>query len=375
MGISKVLFGLGLGRKLSIQISKIFVIVLCWLFVGILLTLYDHFLLSSEMSKGYVEDFSFHKNLAFNLSAAFMGSILGGAWLVFYVNERLRDRPYGFNLLMVALSFFVIVGFIAFSLGMVFVKYETGRWPFFDDKATLALQENLTNPFHLKNIVVWGSIVLLTQLGLQINDKFGQGMLWAFIKGKYHRSQKEQRIFMFVDLISSTTIAERLGNDKYYSLLKDFFADITDSIIYNGGNIYQYVGDEVVISWKCGEKTVRDEFLNCYFDMRKKIEAKKEEYLQKYGLIPNFKAAIHYGAVTVGEVGIIKRELTFSGDVLNTASRMLGYCKEYGQHILISEKLLDFLAPVNGSFKYVPMGEEQLRGKSEKTKIYTVLKN
>lgn len=375
MSVSRSLSNFGLGRKLSIQISKILIIVICWLVVGLLVTLYDHFLLSSEMSTGYAEGFSFQKDLVFNLAAAFMGSLLGSAWLVFYVNERLRDKPYGFNLLMVALSFFVIVAFIAFVLGMISVKYEAGYWPFETDMATSALYKNLTNPFHLKNILVWSSIVLLTQLGLQINDKFGQGMLWSFIIGKYHRSRKEQRIFMFADLIGSTYIAEQLGNDKYYGLLKDFFADITDSIIYNGGNIYQYVGDEVVISWECDEKTIRLEFLNCYFDMRKKIKVKKEKYLKKYGLVPDFKAAIHYGDVTVGEIGIIKRELTFSGDVLNTASRMLGFCKEYKKDILISEKLLNFIAPANGNFEYVPMGEEQLRGKSEKTKIYTVFEN
>lgn len=89
--------------------------------------------------------------------------------------------------------------------------------------------------------------------------------------------------------------------------------------------------------------------------------------------MPDFKAAVHYGDVTVGEVGIIKRELTFSGDVLNTAARMLGYCKAYEKNILISEKLFDYLAPINGQFKYVKMGEELLRGKSVTTNIFTVV--
>jgi adenylate cyclase len=54
---------------------------------------------------------------------------------------------------------------------------------------------------------------------------------------------------MFVDLLSSTTIAEALGNEKYHNLLHDFYADITNPIIYNKGEIYQYVGDEVIVSW------------------------------------------------------------------------------------------------------------------------------
>jgi len=373
MGIQTALAYFGTGRKLSIQLDKVFVIVLCWLFVGVLLTLYDHFLLSSELSDGYTKDYSFFKNLTFNLSAAFLGSSLGSLWLIFYVNEKFRDRPYGYTLALVALSFFVIVAFIAFALGMGFVRYETGHWPYTNSLATEELYRNLSNPFHLKNIVVWANIVLLTQIGLQVNDKFGQGLLWAFITGKYHRPKKEQRVVMFVDLIGSTTIAERLGNENYYKLLKDFFADITDSIIYNRGEIYQYVGDEVVISWQCDKHAVQFDYLNCYFDMRKAIESKKEKYQNKYQQVPDFKAAIHHGEVTIGEIGIIKRDLTFSGDVLNTTSRMLGFSKVYQTNILISEELFDYLTPAKAPYKYLKMGKELLRGKSQKTGIYTVL--
>ena len=336
------------------------------------MTLYDHFLLSSELSQGYTRDYTFLKNLIFNLSAAFMGSFFGSLWLVFYVNEKLREQPYGYTLLMVAFSFLVIVAFIALILGIGFVRYDTGYWPFLHTGATEELYRNLSNPFHIKNIIVWANIVLLTQVGLQVNDKFGHGMLWSFVKGKYHHSKKEQRVFMFVDLIGSTGIAEQLGNDRYYELLKDFFADITDSIIYNAGNIYQYVGDEVVISWLCDEKSANHRALDCYFDMRAIMSHKQPQYQVKYGLVPDFKAAIHYGLVTVGEIGIIKKELTFSGDVLNTTSRIMGYCREYGNNLLVSEAFYQYAGESNSDFKFKKMGHEQLRGKSEETGIYTV---
>ena len=41
--------------------------------------------------------------------------------------------------------------------------------------------------------------------------------------GKYHRPRKEERIVMFLDLTSSTAIAEKLDLYKYSSFLKDFF--------------------------------------------------------------------------------------------------------------------------------------------------------
>ncbi len=373
MSVQKKIANINFSKKMSIQFTKVFIICICWLFVGLLISIYDHFLLSSELSSGYTENYSFLKNLAFNLSASFIGALLGSTWLIFYVNEKLRDKPYGYTLITVALSFFIIIAIVAFILGMLFVKYETGNWPYTDAFSTQQLHKNLTNPFHLKNMVVWANIVLLTQFILQVNDKFGQGLLFAFINGKYHSPKNEKRIFMFVDLIDSTRIAEQLGNESYYNLLKDFFADITDSIIYNEGKIYQYVGDEVVISWKYNDKVAHHHFLNCYFDMRKAIRSRMEKYQDNYGLVPDFKAAIHYGAVTVGEVGIIKRDLTFSGDVLNTTSRILTFCKEYDSKLLISEKLYQYINQLDTHFTFVEMGEELLRGKSKKVKIYSVL--
>jgi len=55
---------------------------------------------------------------------------------------------------------------------------------------------------------------------------------------------------MFLDIESSTQIAERLGDNRFYALLNQFFYDLTDAVIQTDGEIYEYVGDEVTIPWK-----------------------------------------------------------------------------------------------------------------------------
>ena len=71
--------------------------------------------------------------------------------------------------------------------------------------------------------MMWGTITALTQFVFQMNAKFGQGTLWKIITGKYRRPKEENRIFMFVDLNSSTTIAERLGAKNYHCTSEGFF--------------------------------------------------------------------------------------------------------------------------------------------------------
>ncbi|HTM93239.1 MAG TPA: hypothetical protein VL095_12520, partial [Flavisolibacter sp.] len=54
-------------------------------------------------------------------------------------------------------------------------------------------------------------VYALLVFSLQINHLLGEGVLWKFISGKYHQPREEERIFMFLDMKSSTTIAEQLG--------------------------------------------------------------------------------------------------------------------------------------------------------------------
>ena len=236
-------------QRQRIKFSKLGVIIIAWMIIGFLMACYDYFLLTSGLSSGISASFSFPDHLAFSLVAAFLGAIMGGGFLVFYVNEKYRDKPYGFTLLAVILSFVVVVSIITVVLAFIAAPVQTGR-SFADPSTKKAFVSFLTNSLHAKNIIGWSSVVAITQIMLQFNTKFGEGNIGNMIRGKYQTPQLEKRIFMFADLNGSTRIAEKLGDEKYHQLLREFFADITNPILDNKGEIYQYVGDEVIIAWK-----------------------------------------------------------------------------------------------------------------------------
>ena len=359
-----------IAKPTRIKLNKLLAIIIGWMLVGFALALYDHAAFRSEFSLGTSAYYSFSQSLIFNGLAAVISAILGGSFLIFYVNERFRERPYGQTILLVVLSFISVVVFITFLFG-VFIAMERSGESLTHEHTWQEFWDYIIDSFHLKNLLCWAPVVALTQFTLQINDKFGRGVLWSFIRGKYHKPREETRIFMFVDLMSSTQIAEKLGNEKYHNLLKDFFADVTNPILFNNGDIYQYVGDEIVISWKLHEGIENRSCVQCYFDMVKAVTDNKEKYEKRYGLTPAFKAGMHYGKVIAGEIGIIKRDITYSGDVLNTASRIQGKCNEYNAHFLASDELLTKL-PASESFKSVSIGEIELRGKGQKIALSAI---
>jgi adenylate cyclase len=176
---------------------------------------------------------------------------------------------------------------------------------------------------------------------------------------------------MFLDLKSSTTIAERLGDRLFFELLKDFFSDITDPIISVEGEVYQYVGDEVVITWPLDKGLVKNNCITCFFRIEEIIKSRQIYYEEKYGFIPGFRAGLHLGQATVGEIGVIKKDIVYSGDVLNTTSRIQNECRVHDVNLLVSSAVLQQL-PASEKYKSEPIGEIQLRGKIDTVMLNAV---
>ena len=352
-----------MNRRTQIKLRQLAILTMAWLIIGFLMSVYDHLVLHTNSSLGPVPEYSYKVALIMNMGSALLGAMLGGTFLIFYVNVKYQDKSYGYTLIAVSISFVVVIFIIIIILGLVSVPLNTGR-PLTDPASIEELKRFLTDSSRIKNVLSWSIVVGLTQLVLQINSKFGQGALGNIIRGKYNTPKEEKRIFMFLDLNSSTSMAEQLGDERYHELLKDFFSDITNPILDNNGEIYQYVGDEVIVAWKYEDGIKDCQCVKCLFDIKMHIHNKKEKYLRRYGLVPSFKAGIHFGKVVAGEVGIIKRDITYSGDVLNTTSRILTMCKEFNAEILSSAELI---AALGRSHRYAarPLGSIKLRGKEK----------
>ena len=118
-------------------------------------------------------------------------------------------------------------------------------------------------------------------------------------------------------------------------MLNDFFIDVTDSILYTKGEIYQYVGDEVVITWPTMKGLKNANCLRAVFYAQQHILSRSDKYIKKYGMIPEFKAALHCGEIIHGEVGHMKTEIAFHGDVINTTARLERLCSKLNEKVLI----------------------------------------
>ncbi len=231
-----------------------------------------------------------------------------------------------------------------------------------------------SHPFFKTALVVLiytGVISVLFNLLRQINDLIGPGILFNLIAGKYHQPQEEERIFMFLDLKSSTTYAERLGHVLYSELIQDCFMDLTEAIRKHDVEIYQYVGDEAVLTWRPADGLRKNNCLEAYFTFEATIQRRAKYYFNKYDLVPAFKAGVNIGLVMVAEVGIVKKEIAYHSDVLSTAARIQGQCNRLGQRLLISGTLHDTLTDLT-SYHVAEEGRFRLRGKEQEIILYSI---
>lgn len=215
--------------------------------------------------------------------------------------------------------------------------------------------------------LVMPSLVMLVQL----TGLVGGSTLRNIVLGRYHRSHIEDRFFLFIDIVGSTPLAERLGPASVHGFLNRVFVIASDSIDDHRGDVYQYVGDEVVITWTLAEGRPSTRPIACYFAIKHALALAAQDFEREFGAIPQLRAALHAGPVIAGEVGGSRRAIVFHGDVMNTTSRIENATRELKRPFLVSE---DALNRIDGREAYVfeDLGPQQLRGREAPVHVYAV---
>ena len=306
--------------------------------------------------------------LAIPAGGLIMG-LLTGILEISYFSKKFIKNSFTRKILFKSLVYLII--FIVFLIILSFVNAFFAH----DEESFFTLSSPVwtffTN-YSITGILLYiFSILVITQFYTEFSDSIGSGTLSNFFLGKYHHPVEEERIFMFVDMKSSTTIAENLGHVRYYEMLKEYYSDLSIAVIDHGGTIYQYAGDEIILTWKLKDGLKQNNSVNCFFAMKRRLEMRVEQYNNKYGLLPGFKAGLHYGTVTAGEIGSLKKEIIFTGDVVNTSARIQGLCSQFGEDLLVSEDLVKvFQLPA--IYSITSVGETLLKGRSKPMELFSI---
>jgi len=307
-----------------------------------------------------------------SLAVALAGILFGTIELVL-LEKKFKNFSFGRKVFYKFIIYFI---FIAVLIGLLFpiaTSIEHGI-SIIDDrvwKKSIQFYQSLTL---LNTLIQLSFHILISLLYAAISENIGYNVLSNFFTGKYHKPKVEQRIFMFLDMKDSTTIAEKLGHKKYFDFLQAYYETMSDPIINCQGEVYQYIGDEVVITWLADKGIVDNNCLQCFEQIKKNMKGQQQMFIDKFGISPDFKASLHIGEVTTGEIGALKKEIVYTGDVLNTAARIQALCNEHQTDLIISQDILN-LIKLEETFSFEYLGEMPLKGKSEKVRIHKLIAN
>jgi adenylate cyclase len=206
--------------------------------------------------------------------------------------------------------------------------------------------------------------LVLANLVLSIANIIGPRAFLNFISGRYHTPVEENRFVLFVDIAGSTGLAERLGGIAIHRLLDRTFRLLTLAVVDYRGEVLNYVGDEVIVTWREKNGAIDCRPLRCFVAMREELSQASNQLQHEFGAVPRIRGSLHFGPVIVGEIGDIKRAIVFNGDVMNTAARLEELSRNVDGGFLASRAAMDRFGSA-APFAVRDLGRLPIRGRAD----------
>lgn len=355
-----------MNRLLKHNIKEIALIALAWIIITLFflfIKFYD--IPDSCLVDVYGSQFTISKKYIFIVSFGIsipLGIILGIFHTYVYPSLR-RKKLYVVITLRVLVFCLLVLSY--YSVFYVLVEDESivlNAYPYH------FFRKDTAQP-----IIVYAlTLEFLATTFITLRRGLGENYLSRLVKNTYGNPKEEKRVFMFLDLEDSTPFAKKIGHLNYSKFIQDCFWDLSDVVLMYQAEIYQFVGDEAVITWKVNDDF---DFLKCidlYYTYASVLENKSKYYANNYNHIPKFRCAIHFGTVSTAVVGNYKREIAYHGDVLNLCSRIQSRCKSSASDVLISENFARLIKPTQTTYKLEKVILEGLEGVEQSQISYKV---
>jgi adenylate cyclase len=134
------------------------------------------------------------------------------------------------------------------------------------------------------------------------------------------------------------------------------------------GEVLNYVGDEVIVTWRERNGAVDCRPLRCFAAMRDELSRASSQLDREFGAVPRIRGSLHFGPVIVGEIDDVKRAIVFNGDVMNTAARLEELSRNVEGGFLASRAAMDRFSSAP-PFAVRDLGWLPIRGRADRIDV------
>jgi len=183
----------------------------------------------------------------------------------------------------------------------------------------------------------------------------------------------ERRVItmLFCDVKGSTAAAEKLDPEVWTDIINGVFEYMIRPIYKYEGTVPRLMGDAILAFFGApiAHEDDPQRAVLAGLEIQGGIKEYAEEVRLEHGVDFGLRVGINTGLVVVGQIGSdLRMEYTAIGDAINLAARM-EQTAAVGA-IQISEETYKLVSPF---FEFEPLGELEVKGKSEPVKTYRVL--
>ena len=191
---------------------------------------------------------------------------------------------------------------------------------------------------------------------------------------------------LFTDITSFTSVAEKMEPLVLMKWLNEYMGEMSSLVTVHNGMVNKYIGDAIMAIFGVPVKRETEteiahdaqHAVRCAINFSSRLRELNEEW-QTQGLPSiTMRVGIYTGSLVAGSFGgVVRMEYTVIGDTVNTASRLESFDKTISPpdeknpcRILIGESTRNY---VSALYETQVVGEFQLKGKDEYSKIYQVI--
>jgi adenylate cyclase len=297
-------------------------------------------------------------------TALLSATVISGALatLEIQLNTRLAGLVHRLPVAVTLLLRIICYGLALVLVPLAAIGLVQGRWPSLTEGDGLS-KDGLLLSF---------AFAVGVNLAVTLSRLLGTGILISLFTGRYHHPREEERIVLFLDVKGSTRLAERLGDKRFHRFLNRVFFDVSDPVGEAGGEIYRYIGDEIIATWTMKRGVREAACLRCVFAIEDALAARRAHYLAEFGAEPQLRGAIHAGALVIGEMGDWKREIVMLGDTMNTTARIEDVCRTKHCDYIASAAVLERIGQLPPGMRAQSLGSVELPGKKAGMSLFAL---
>jgi adenylate cyclase len=176
---------------------------------------------------------------------------------------------------------------------------------------------------------------------------------------------EQHLVILFVDLSGFTNASETLGAQRARGLLDRFHAVVEGEVASHGGMVLGFLGDGAMAVFGLAENArAAEAALIVSLTLTEGGGPLADAVVT--GEIPlRTRAGVHAGPVVLSRFGADGRQhINVTGDVVNTASRLLDIAKDLDARVVASARVIDEAGGAPGSGTWLGPYEAMLRGRT-----------